>query len=359
MVLSKVAAASISRKLRSGYIRIIGVTGRRGFSQEEIRRQLMNRGRAEFDFVEFDVWDYSDSGDLVFTLLGSIADKAASRREMTQASIKKIFKVLTYVGASVLLKTYSGLSIGDIEKAFQKAEEGTGQPSLNLAEKARNELRRFFDEEAERKLVVLMTNLERADKPQIESVFNAVRYLNKASTRLLFVIFFDDTHESPETTPKLLRLCDSLIHLPQITYRALNEEILRGLSARNCPLTDEEIKNVEYFLSVVRDIRGLSPEAIDRAIRHFESSLEIIRRRTSARLYLFVLALKYQYPDAYRLIMEKRIVVYQAWLEKNPDGQELVESIGIADCFYYSDRRLTDPLVRLKQVINEGESAGL
>jgi len=356
---SLVVAQSILRKLRLGTLRIIGVSGRRGFFQEDIRLHLMNLSRSDFDFVEFDVWGYSDGGDLVFTMLGSIAAKATAGKMVVQEKVTKIVKALTYVGASVLLKASSGVSIGDVEKALQNAEKGLDVPALDRAEQVRAQLKRFFDEAVERKLVVLVSNLEKASTAQIDGIFNAVRYLNKASERLLFVIFFDDSYESPEATARLLRMCDSLIHLPRITREDQSLRVLWGLQARKCPLTDPEKADVQYFLSVMKDLRGLSQETIDRAIAHFESSLEIIRKRTSARLYLFVLALKYQYPEAYRSVMENQREAYDVWSKENPDGGALVASIAAVDSLRYPERRKVDSFIRLKQVINEGERAGL
>jgi len=359
MVAPNVAADSILRKLSTEAIRTIGVCGRWGFFQEDIREQLKSRSGDGIEIVEFDVWNYSDSGDLVFTMLGSIAEKARARKQVAEEAIKKIGKVLTYIGAGALLKASSGVSIGDIEKAFQSAEEGIEMPALNIAEQARARLRQFFDDGAEGKLVVLVSNLEKADKPQIESVFNAVRYLGKASRRLFFVIFFDDSHESPEATSKMLRLCDSLIHLPHVTKEALAQGVLREFQWREWRLDKQEISDLEYFLSEASEIRNLSREAIERTIRHFEASLEIVRGRTFARLYFFVLALKYQYPEAYRWIMESRFEVFEAWLDKNRDARELMDSIGRADSLYYPDLRQEDWLVRLRQAINEGERFGI
>lgn len=356
---SLVAAQSVLRKLRMGTLRIIGVSGRRGFFQEDIRLHLKNLGRGDFDFVEFDVWDFSDGGDLVFTMLGSIAAKATAGKKIAKETITKIVKALTYVGASVLLKASSSISLGDVEKALQVAEKGLDAPVIDRAQQVRDQLKRFFDEEVERKLVVLVSNLEKASKAQIDGIFNAVRYLSKASERLLFVVFFDDSYESAETTARLLRLCDSLIHLPHVTHEDQSEKVLWRFEAHQCPLTHEEKEDVQYFLSVMRDLRDLSQETLDRALAHFESSLEIIRERTSARLYLFVLALKYQFPESYRWVMENQREIYDTWSKGNPSGGALVAAIAAADSLRYPEKRKVDSFVRLQQVIKEGERAGL
>lgn len=354
-------ATGLLNKLRSGDFQVIGVSGRPGFFQEDIRRLVGERGAADLEVLSFDIRDYSDTNDLVFTLLAKIIDGAAAYWKKAREKAVKLSKVLVYVGAGIASKA-AGVQLADVEKALKFVEEQEGaEGKLNVVDLLRGRLRSFFSESGrdEKPLVVLITHLEEADEQPLLDVFYAVRYLRRVSEGIRFVIFFDDLHPCESATRRLCELCDCLIHLPNVNSRVLAQSVLRECLERGRVYRDDERDNVEKFIRGVSDLEGVSRATILRAVRHHVCSIELIRKQGFSLMYVYTLGLKYQFPDVYRLILQDERGRYRKLVEERRDVRRFVDRIESAHRSYYPQERQRDLFVLLRQIIRKGESAGL
>ncbi len=344
---------------------MLGVAGRSGFFQEDIRRLLRERGAADLEILNFDIRDYSDTNDLVFTLLAKIIDGAADRWNKAEKRAGKLGKVLLYVGAGIASKA-AGIKLADIEKAFQFVEE-TVKPhkKLNVAEHARSQLRSFFSEAGrnENPIAVLITHLADADKQPLLDVFYAVRYLKRVSEEVRFVIFFDDLHSCESVTRRLSALCDCLIHLPNVGSKGLSEvmvqDIFNECLNRDQDYLDDERENVEKFIRSVSDLEGMSRETVLRTVRHHLCSIELIRKQLSPLMYIYTLGLKYQFPEFYRLILQNERESYRELIDADRFVRRFLNRIENAHSSYYPHERKQDLFVILRKIIQKGENIGL
>ncbi|OQB55655.1 MAG: KAP family P-loop domain protein [Deltaproteobacteria bacterium ADurb.Bin151] len=332
---SRIANAIISRSDPSSIV--VGIYGAWG----EGKTTVLNFVDAELRKAEhiicmrFNPWRFNDEGQLLLCFFSYLADQLgkslSTQKEKVGDFLKKYASMVAPLSVSFL---GVGFSPG-------RAAEEVGK---RLSEVDIEELRQRIEamiEEAGKRVVVLMDDIDRLDKSEIYAVFRLVK-LTADFKHTAYVLAFDDvmvanalleryasgrTESGYGFLEKIVQVPLNLPQAEQISLRQLCfEGVERALNDSSIALNDEQVQTfVRHFIDGL-EIRLKTPRMCKRYANALSFALPILKGEANPVDLMLVEGIRVFYPQIYATIRDNPSAFHGA-MDYSSSSQHLKDTV--------------------------------
>jgi len=333
----RIANAVVNRSDLSSIV--IGINGEWG----EGKTSVMNFINLEFSkqknivCVKFNPWRFGDENELIknyFKVLANALDKSISTAG--EKIGEYLSKYASYLAPLSISLPFISLSPGQI------TEFGKALPSSSL-EDLRNRIQDILTQ-SKKRVVVLMDDIDRLDKSEIQAVFKLVK-LSADFSNISYILAFDEKMVAAALHEKyssagidagqnfLEKIVQVPLHLPKADELLLRDLCFQGV---DIALQDSQItlteNQVYEFINYFTEGFGYclnTPRISKRYINALSFALPILKGETHPVDLMLIEGIRIFYPKLYKEIREnKEILIQNNWsINVNEKGEKVKQWI--------------------------------
>lgn len=309
-------AHTIGQRKEAGGL-VIGVYGEWGDGKTSTLN-LMEKALVKYDDIvvkRFNPWYFQSAPDLIkgfFDQLAEAIGKAMpSVGEQTLGAVKKYGGLLATLGSSV---TVFGTNI-DFKALHESATDMSKAPTLSdLRKRVENLIAK-----SEKRIVVLIDDIDRLDKEEIQQIFKLVR-LSGSFEKVTYVLAFDEkmvaaalkekyaTNKGDSGLKFIEKIVQVPLHLPpaykEPLLKAIFSEIEKTLDAEKIQLIEKDTSSIGYEFQTSLGYALRTPRQVKRYANAIMFAVPVLKDEVCIRDLLFIEAIRVFYPDLYELIRD-------------------------------------------------------
>ena len=281
------------------------------------------KGYDDIIVTRFNPWYFQSEAMLVkgfFDHLAEVMDKSIPTvGEKVAGFVKKYGGMLAMVAGNVVVRGV-GLNIdpGAIQDAASDAAKELGLEELHKRIQA-------ILKKSEKRLVVLIDDIDRLDKAEIHQMFKLVR-LTGNFERVTYVLAFDEKMVAAALREKyaagkgdsgmkfIEKIVQVPLHLPpaykEPLLKAIFAEIQRTLDIEEIELIERDASSIGYEFQTSLGYALRTPRQVKRYANAIMFALPVLKEEVCISDLLLIEAIRVFYPDLYELIRDN----YEAFL---------------------------------------------
>lgn len=283
--------------------------------------------------VRFNPWRFGDEVHLLRNFFQTLADALGKSISSGKEEIGKWLQ--EYGGGLVPPITIDGVQVSPGESL---KEIGRSLSSVKLDER-RNRIEKVLKDEGKR-VVVLMDDLDRLDKTEIQAVFKLVK-LSADFAYTAYVLAFDDkmvaaaleeiyTSRNKEAGQSFLeKIVQVPLHLPRADELSLRKFCFEGvdeaLSEAKIQLTEEQIKAFPQHFFDGLEIRLHTPRMAKRYCNALLFSLPILKGEVNPMDLMLIEGIRILYPKLYDVLRDNSDIFLGSLFDASVDGEQAKE----------------------------------
>ena len=309
-------AHTIGQRKDSGGL-VIAVYGEWGDGKTSTLN-LMEKALKEYDAIvlkRFNPWYFQSASDLIKGFFDDLAEAIGkampSASQQALGAVKKYGGMLATLGSSI---TVLGNNV-DFKALQESATDMTKEPTLQ-------ELRKRIENliaKSEKRIVVLIDDIDRLDKEEIQQIFKLVR-LSGSFEKVTYVLAFDDKMVAAALKEKYatdkgdsgLKFIEKIVqvplHLPpaykEPLLKAIFAEIQKTLDAEKIQLIEKDVSSIAYEFQTSLGYALRTPRQVKRYANAIMFAVPVLKEEVSIKDLLLIEAIRVFFPEVYELIRD-------------------------------------------------------
>jgi hypothetical protein len=298
----RIASVIASRREASSIV--LGVYGPWGEGKTSVLNMVIEELKSHSNSVavRFNPWRFSDETQLLHNFFSVLAEKLGARLKTPGENVSEMFKRYSGLLAAIpymkeVANAVGSLPTADLEELKDRLEDGLGK--------------------AETRIVVVMDDIDRLDKEEIQAVFKLVK-LSADFPNTAYILAFDEQMVSAALAEKygsfeagrsfLEKIVQVPLRLPPADSEALRRITFEGVGAAlelaEMELSERQIRSfVRLFGLAFQEAMG-TPRLVKRYVNGLTFALPLLKDEVNPVDLLVIEAVRAFYPGLYASIRD-------------------------------------------------------